>query len=482
MRRRDRRPVKSAAPAAGRRFGRRVAIGGGRPLAAGGAGRPGSSLGWRARGSPAAGALYAQGVEPCGSDRPSRPLRRSASCARRWPRRLISRMPCGMVAIAYQANAEFVPPEAARLSGERGRSAARRSLELDPGNVNALAAGRWRSRSTAIGHHARPHPASPCDGPATNRDARPVVADPGRSRPYQRGDRDDRRGRRAASDDAASSISAGLDALERGRIEDSDRVFERAMQLWRRNYAVWFSRLWTYAYTGRGSQALALLADLSRRPIGIPDWNWEMVEAAARALTTRLPGDVHAAIAMTRRLAPRGIGFCENAIQVAAALGRNDDAFGVADAYYLGGASPSSSYFSPQGVYVQPPSRRTDFLFIPSRRSVRTRVGPMIAEIGLTDYWRRTGTRPSTFSPEAGAGPFLRHRLRRAEMLKEVILGERDALGAQDGVGHGRVEEEIGQGEAGQIGPAGETDSRRGKGSRPRDPRCRRAERRRYSR
>src|SRR5688572_21176200 len=46
----------------------------------------------------------------------------------------------GMLALAYQLSLEFAPPDRAAAVGERARSAARRALELDPANADALAA------------------------------------------------------------------------------------------------------------------------------------------------------------------------------------------------------------------------------------------------------------------------------------------------------------------------------------------------------
>src|SRR3569623_1506460 len=60
-------------------------------------------------------------------------------------------------------------------------------------------------------------------------------------------------------------------------------------------------------------------------------------------------------------------------------------------------------------------------------------------------------------APEGGGGrPRSRHDVGRAEMLEEIRLAERHTGMAQDRVGGGRVEEEVGERETGQIGGAGE--------------------------
>jgi hypothetical protein len=68
-------------------------------------------------------------------------------------------------------------------------------------------------------------------------------------------------------------------------------------------------------------------------PPGIPDENFELNDLSARGLMTRAPGDV--AAALNREAAPKGSGFAEDTIMVAAQLGALDQAFEVADAYCL---------------------------------------------------------------------------------------------------------------------------------------------------
>jgi hypothetical protein len=186
------------------------------------------------------------------------------------------------------------------------------------------------------------------------------------------------------------------------RLEESDRVIDRALATWPRQFAIWFTRLWLYAYTGRAAQALALIGDSAGRPLGIPEGDFQIVELSVRAIMTRSPLDVEAAVRANMAAAPAGAGYCMNAVKVSAQLGRLDDAFAAADALYLNrGFQVAPAFFTQQqGGYTPPDQRGTEFLFSPPCRQMRTdpRFQPLLREIGLVDYWRRTGTAADAFT------------------------------------------------------------------------------------
>ncbi len=305
----------------------------------------------------------------------------------------------GMLAIAYLAQASLEPPAAARLTEARARSAARRALELDRDNPHGRAAGaialphyrNWAAAETAIRRVLADHP----DHENLRDRLSRLLAGVGRIQ------------QAIALIDARTGPIALMPPVQlrlawmlwtADRLEESDRVIDRATQLWPRHQGVWFTRFWLYAYSGRQAEALALAGDLARRPTGIPEWNFAMIAASARALASRSPADVEAAMRTNGRAARIAVGFCENAIQLAAELGRLDEAFAFVRAYYFGqGFSIEPTRFSrEQGIYAPHFSPRTDFLFLPSCRRLRAdpRFRALLADIGLTEYWRRSGTRP----------------------------------------------------------------------------------------
>ena len=309
----------------------------------------------------------------------------------------------GMLALAYQQSLAFAPPETTGAVRERRRSAARRALDLDPGNANALAAEAvavpvYRNWSTSEAALRRA-----LDRDGTQVEARSVLssvlADVGRTR------------------DALATLQAVAEAIDAlpyhqtwlgwllfctNRLEEADRVVDRAIGMWPRQVGVWFSRLWLYAFTGRAAQALAMLADAGNRPIGILDRDFELVALSMRAMSSGRPADIDAAARANMAAAPAGEGYCKNALRICAYLRKLDEAFAVAEALFLQrGFRIAAVTFTPQQGGYSPRDRlRTENLFSPPCRAMRNdpRFRVLLSEIGLTDYWRRTGTRPDLFA------------------------------------------------------------------------------------
>jgi DNA-binding winged helix-turn-helix (wHTH) protein/tetratricopeptide (TPR) repeat protein len=301
------------------------------------------------------------------------------------------------LAIAYFYNRLSVPPQEGAAMRERGRSAARRALELDPRNATVHAAlaldhpmhGNWLEVEQHAGRALRLDP--------RNYDAVSIAAHTrwavGRLREAVA--LIDGLGAQASAPQLQFRLPMML--WSAGRLEEADRVIDRAMSLWPRHSSVWFTRFWLYARTGRGREALAMFDDKAMQPPGIPDWNFEVNARCARALMTRATADVEAALASNRQAAPKGTGFAENAILTASQLGRLDEAFRVAEAYFFGrGFTVGPARFTPQQAGYTGPIRFTHWLWFPVARPMRRdpRFIPLLREIGLIDYWRRSGTRP----------------------------------------------------------------------------------------
>lgn len=183
-----------------------------------------------------------------------------------------------------------------------------------------------------------------------------------------------------------------------GRLDEADAAIDAAAEQWPLHYAVWFVRNRLLAYTGRTTKALAMIADIGSRPTGIPDWNFELCRLEAIALETHKKSDVDAGIAAHLDAAHKGIGFAENAVPFASAVGRLDDAFAVLMAYYFNRGFQMSErrYSNEQGMFASPTRRHAAFLFTPPNAALRAdpRFGPLVREIGLEDYWRQSRALP----------------------------------------------------------------------------------------
>lgn len=182
-----------------------------------------------------------------------------------------------------------------------------------------------------------------------------------------------------------------------GRLGEMDRLADRAMQLWPRHPGVWMARLWTLAYTGRAPLALAQLDDREGRPELSPRL-LDGLRTTCRALATRAPGDIAAAVAVNRATAMYGPGGAVSAVQHLAALGAVDDAFDAAYGFLLRRGPLAGPLRHPRGVPAinDQRQRKTMMLWIPATAPLRADVRflPLCRDIGLVDYWRASGTRP----------------------------------------------------------------------------------------
>src|SRR6187551_2390986 len=106
---------------------------------------------------------------------------------------------------------------------------------------------------------------------------------------------------------------------------------------------------------------------VSTTPTGIPIEEFDKVALVANALLSRTPADVDRAMAVWMARARDGAGYAENSLQFACALGRLDEAFAIADAYFFGRGFvvPEIRFSQEQGTYMPQSERLTHFLFNP---------------------------------------------------------------------------------------------------------------------
>jgi len=305
----------------------------------------------------------------------------------------------GLLALSYSAAAVGRPQQYEADMRVRAAEARRRALALDPTNAYARAAdglakpvlGNWLAAERGLRTSLSSHPANDmlisslaglminvgrCTEAASLIDGiwKRVPPNPGLAYTH------------------VQTLWAA------GRLDEADKAMDDAVALFATHFAVWFTRFYLLMYTGRVREAIALGENRGIRPTGIPEWNFEQVLVIARAMLSRTPRDVDAAVAASLEGAHRGAGFAENGMQFLSALGQIDEAFAVADAYYFArGFDPGELRFSTeQGTYTRRNARRTHMLFLPSTAAMRAdpRFAKLAEEIGLERYWRESGTVP----------------------------------------------------------------------------------------
>jgi DNA-binding winged helix-turn-helix (wHTH) protein/tetratricopeptide (TPR) repeat protein len=311
--------------------------------------------------------------------------------------------PWAQLALAYQYQSAYGAPNDVQPLAMRAREAAGRAMDIDPDNADAQAAlaalhpfyRNWLDADAAAGAVLTRHP----DNFSINRIAGQLANNVGRLELGRR------RMAKALSLDAQwpKAVCAVVSTnWALGRLDEADRWMAQALAQWPRHYSVWFMRQRLLSYTGRPVDALAMIEDVANRPLGIPEWNFEQCRLEAQALKTRAAGDVATAARSYADVARRGFGLAMNAVQFLGEFGLVDDAFQLLDALYSDLAPQGGSrYSTEQGQFTSSSRRETWFLWLPMCARLRAdgRMLPLLRDVGLVDYWRRTGSRPDVAVP-----------------------------------------------------------------------------------
>lgn len=295
----------------------------------------------------------------------------------------------GSLAMAYATQWRSASPAERPGLADRARSAAERALALKKNDLRALAALRmiepvyrhWleSERSRREAHELDPH------FPIHNFLLSDVLGSVGRWREAAAVSLQAERTKFLIPGADRKVVSSLWSA---GRLQEADKALGEAIARWPEHPQVWRTRLAYLLYSGRPTEALALL-DAHDRPAAVPD----TLIKAARATGLALAGQGEPAVAVAASLdfvrdhpanAPQGAQAC-------AAVGDGKTALALLRGYYFGEA-PWSSLAPPGGDT----DRITGPLFQPPMRGLweTPEFGVLLQRIGLEDYWRRSGTKP----------------------------------------------------------------------------------------
>ncbi len=182
-----------------------------------------------------------------------------------------------------------------------------------------------------------------------------------------------------------------------GRIDEANRSTEDAVRLFPGNYLAWFHRYFFLLYSGQMKAARAMIEDKPNLPRDIPASEYGVMERMLAAMEDPDGPAGDAIIAEYDRLVAQGRGYLENAIRVAAGIGRKDDAFRYMSLYYLAPLDElPKERFPGQRNYGRAAERMTTLLFMPPVDKLHDdpRFLLLLKRIGMVDYWRESGTRP----------------------------------------------------------------------------------------
>ncbi len=179
-----------------------------------------------------------------------------------------------------------------------------------------------------------------------------------------------------------------------GRLAELDQAITDSAALYPTQASLWFTRAELAMYGGQVNALNALVDDPQSRPSGVTEPVITAFKRFAAAVQSRDPAEAAALAAESLKRAQTSALQAENGIRSASALGRIDEAFRIADAYYFSRGFAVPDY--PSSKFVSLEQRQTRLLFEPVTKPLRAdpRFEKLVKDLGYDSYWRQSGYPP----------------------------------------------------------------------------------------
>ena len=305
----------------------------------------------------------------------------------------------GKLALAYRQVALGRRRSDARSLLNRTQAAARRAVEMDPGNVDGsviIAAGNglWYESYLEYDHRTKNVLARFPDHLVARRARAGFLFETGQIREsIQVG---------ASLVDASlpspAVTSHAIKLWSAGRLDEADYLLRTLAERWPRHFSVWVSRYKFLLFSGRLGEAETMLGQV---PVGLEDIDFKILAAQTEAIRNPNSESIETALHLFDGVASTIMSKTQEAASFSSAVARLDTAFAYLDQCYFFG-KPIRSFRSIYSTSRQLPHSgvMTFFLFEPPMRAVRAdpRFAALTERLGLQDYWSKANIKPDYMS------------------------------------------------------------------------------------
>ena len=180
-----------------------------------------------------------------------------------------------------------------------------------------------------------------------------------------------------------------VDLWAAGDLQGADEALKLAVEHWPQQPQVWRTRLAYLMYSGRPSDALAVLHNDADRPPSAPDKLVKAIDATAKALAGQ--GEPAEGVRLSLDYLKTQSDAAFGVVHACVALHDLDDAFAILRGYYF-----AEGAWSATAPAAGDADRQTRFLFLPPMKEAwrDSRFNQLLERIGLNAYWRQSRTVP----------------------------------------------------------------------------------------